>query len=69
MGSIIGGAFPPVTVRMAEPVVFPDLAMIIVVVVVAVETATAKPLLSIVATSRDEVQITDDVRFVVELFE
>jgi hypothetical protein len=66
---LVGTPLTPVTVRTAEPVAFPDLAMIIVVAVVAVETAVAKPLLSIIATSGDEVQVTDDVRFVLELFE
>ena len=65
-----GAALPPVTVRMAEPVVFPDLAMIIVVDVVAVETAVVKPLLFIVATSgADDVQVIDAMRLVVVLFE
>jgi hypothetical protein len=55
---------------MEEPVAFPTLARITVVVVVAVETAATKPLLSIVATSgADDVQETDAMRFVVELSE
>jgi hypothetical protein len=67
---LAGAELPPVTVRMAEPVVFPDLAMIIVVFVVAVETAVAKPLLFSVATSgADDVQVTDAMRSVVELLE
>jgi len=56
-------AGPPVTVRMAELETLPDLAIINVVAVVAVETAVAKPVVLIIATSvADEVQVADAVR-------
>ena len=55
---------PPVTVRRAEPETLPDLAIMNVLAVVAVETAVARPLASITATSAaDDVHITDDVMF------
>ncbi len=67
---LAGAVLPaPVTARTAEPRAFPDLAIIMVVAVLAVETAVAKPLPTIVATpGADEVQVTD-VMFVVELSE
>ena len=65
-----GAVFPPVTVRIAEPMVFPAFAMTIVVAVIAVETASAKPLLLIIPTSgADKDQVTVDVISVVELSE
>lgn len=65
-----GAVFPPATVRIAEPMAFPAFAMTIVVAVIAVETASAKPLLLIIPTSgADKDHVTVDVISVVELSE
>jgi hypothetical protein len=71
MGSTLlaGAILPPVTVRTADPDAFPDLAIIIVVAVVAVEIAVAVLLLKIATVVSDEAQLTSDVMSLAELSE
>jgi len=58
-------ALPPVAVRYAEPVIFPDLA---VISVVPDARAVAVALLMIVTSGTEEAQITDAVKGVKMLF-
>ena len=66
---LAGAALPPVTVSKADPEAFPDLAVIIVAAVVAVEIAVATLLLTVATLGSDEAQLTSVVMSLAELSE